>query len=398
MLGEQVKRLDKMKTTDTIEQHKHVVFCIEHYNPLGLVRSLGESGIYPDVIILQSSRKLTSQSKYVKHCHYVESIEAGYDYLLKNYGHEAKRSFVYTADDQITNFMDSKYEDLKNRFYFYNAGRSGRIAEFQNKDRILQIAHKYGLQYLKTFAVNVGEFPEGLEYPIITKAIISTIDNWKGDMFICHDESELREAYKHIRSPRVLLQKYIEKKNELCLEGVSVNCGRNVLISIASHYNYLLKDSYSPFMTVQNLHNQKVENSLKQMFNEIGFEGIFEVEFLVDKEGRLYFLEINFRNSTWSYASTIAGMPLPIIWAKGMLDPTILARSYREIKEPFWAMVEFDDFVKRVKRHQVTFGKWFSDFKRCKCKYYWGRNDPRPFFSMFESILASKWHRIIIHK
>lgn len=83
MLGEQVKRLDKMKTTDTIEQHKHVVFCIEHYNPLGLVRSLGESGIYPDVIILQSSRKLTSRSKYVKHCHYVESIEAGYDYLLK---------------------------------------------------------------------------------------------------------------------------------------------------------------------------------------------------------------------------------------------------------------------------------------------------------------------------
>ena len=75
---------------------------------MGLVRSLGESGIYPDVIILQSSRKLTSQSKYVKHCHYVESIEAGYDYLLKNYGHEAKRSFVYTADDQITNFMDSK--------------------------------------------------------------------------------------------------------------------------------------------------------------------------------------------------------------------------------------------------------------------------------------------------
>ena len=151
-------------------------------------------------------------------------------------------------------------------------------------------------------------------------------------------------------------------------------------------------------MTVQNLHNQAVEDSLKQMFSEIGFEGIFEVEFLVDKEDRLYFLEINFRNSTWSYASTIAGMPLPVIWAKGMLDPTTLARSYREIKEPFGAMVEFDDFVKRVKGRQVTFWKWFSDFKRCRCKYYWGKNDSRPFFSMLESILVSKWHRIIIHK
>lgn len=387
-----------MKTIDTIEQHKHIVFCMEHYNPLGIVRSLGESGIFPDIIVLRSPRKLTSKSKYIRQCYFVDSIEAGYNYLVEKYGREELKPFVYTSDDQITNFLDSKYEEIKDKFYFYNAGQSGRVAEFQNKDRILQIAHKHGLQYLKTFAVNVGDIPEGLEYPIITKAIISTIDNWKGDMFICHDESELREAYKHIRSPRVLLQKYIQKKNELCLEGTSVNHGKNILISIASHYNYLLKDSYSPFMTVQNLHNKKVEDSLKLMFSEIGFEGIFEVEFLVDKDDQLYFLEINFRNSTWSYASTIAGMPLPVIWAKGMLEPSSLLRSYREIKEPFWAMVEFDDFVKRVKKHKVTLRKWFFDFKRCKCKYYWGRNDSSPFFSMFESILISKWHRIVNHK
>lgn len=398
MHGNQLKGINKMKVIDTIEQHKHIVFCMEHYNPLGIVRSLGESGIFPDIIVLRSSRKLTSKSKYIRQCYFVDSIEAGYNYLLEKYGQEQLKPFIYTADDQITNFLDSKYEELKDRFYFYNAGQSGRVAEFQNKDRILQIAHKHGLQYLKTFAVNVGDIPEGLEYPIITKAIISTIDNWKGDMFICHDESELREAYKHIRSPRVLLQKYIQKKNELCLEGVSVNRGRNVLISIASHYNYLLKDSYSPFMTVQSLHNKAVEDSLRLMFKEIGFEGIFEVEFLVDKDDQLYFLEINFRNSTWSYASTIAGMPLPVIWAKGMLEPTLLLGSYREIREPFWAMVEFDDFVKRVKKHKVTFWKWFSDLKQCKCRYYWGRADSRPFFSMLENIISAKVNRIINHK
>lgn len=48
------------------------------------------------------------------------------------------------------------------------------------------------------------------------------------------------------------------------------------------------------------------------MFSEIGFEGIFEVEFMGDADGKLWFLEINFRNSTWSLASMKAGMPLPI--------------------------------------------------------------------------------------
>lgn len=67
-----------------------------------------------------------------------------------------KKPFVYTSDDQITNLGDSKYEDLKNRFYFYNAGRSGRIAEFQNKDKILQNAHKIWNAVLKNFWVNVG--------------------------------------------------------------------------------------------------------------------------------------------------------------------------------------------------------------------------------------------------
>lgn len=382
-----------MSSNMSIQDHKHVVFCVEHYNPLGLVRSLGENGVRPDIIVIKSSRKLTSSSKYVEKCHYVESIQQGYELLLNVYGSEKNKPFVYTADDQITNYLDSKYDEIKDKFYFYNAGKAGRVAEFQNKDNILKLAEKHGLQYLKTYVVNVGEIPQGIEYPIITKAIISTLDNWKGDMHICRNEEELREAYKKIRSPKVLLQKYIEKKNELCLEGVSVNRGNNMLISIASQYNYLLEDSYSPYMTVSNLHNEQVRKSLEAMIKDMGFEGIFEVEFLVDQDDQLYFLEINFRNSTWSYASTVAGMPLPIIWSKGMLNPKVMESAYRTIEKPFTAMVEFDDYVKRVKRHKVTVFKWIKDFRSSRCKYYYGRHDSKPFFMMLYSIVAAKIKR-----
>lgn len=376
-----------------VQNHKHIVFCVEHYNPLGLVRSLGENGVSPDIIVIKSSRKLTSASRYVHTCHYVDSIKSGYNLLLDLYGHEQNKPFVYTADDQITNYLDSKYDEIKDKFYFYNAGKMGRVAEFQNKDNILILAERHGLQYLKTYVVDVGDIPDGIEYPIITKAIISTLDNWKGDMHICRSEEELRTAYRTIRSPRVLLQKYIEKKNELCLEGVSVNKGNNVLISIASQYNYLLEDSYSPYMTVRNLHNDKVEKPLKAMIKDMGFEGIFEVEFLVDQDDQLYFLEINFRNSTWSYASTVAEMPLPVIWAKGMLDPEVVESAYREIKEPFTAMVEFDDYVKRVKHRKVSMMTWMTDFRKSKCKYYYGRHDSKPFFMMLYSIVAAKFKR-----
>ena len=59
---------------------------------------------------------------------------------------------------------------------------------------------------------------------------------------------------------------------------------------------------------------------IKNVISEIGLEGIWEFEFMVDDKGNLWFLEINFRNSTWSWASTKAGMNLPYLWSECMLD------------------------------------------------------------------------------
>ena len=43
------------------------------------------------------------------------------------------------------------------------------------KDTILQLAEKHGIPVLKNIVVDKGEVPEGLEYPVITKAAISTM-------------------------------------------------------------------------------------------------------------------------------------------------------------------------------------------------------------------------------
>lgn len=47
------------------------------------------------------------------------------------------------------------------------------------KDTILQLAERHGIPVLKNIVVERGVIPEGLEYPIITKAAISTIGDWK---------------------------------------------------------------------------------------------------------------------------------------------------------------------------------------------------------------------------
>ena len=184
-------------------------------------------------------------------------------------------------------------------------------------------------------------------------------------------------AYKEIEAPIVLVQKYIEKKNEYCMEGFSANKGKDVLIAIVSTYNYLLPDYYSPYMTVRVMDNEHIRNALKGMFAEIGFEGIYEVEFLIDQDGTYYFGEINFRNSTWSYASTKAGMPLPVLWAETQ-EQGFLAKDAQKEFEPFTAMVEPIDYAKRVKTGKISRAEWLKDFKEIKCGYYYSAEDLEP--------------------
>lgn len=372
--------MNNLESYNELIKHKHVVFGADHYNSLGIVRTLGENKIPVEAIILNSPCRMISKSKFIDSVKYVDTPEEGYQYLLKRYGAEKEKTYIYTSDDTITELLNINYSELSNKFFFYNAGAANRVAYYMNKNNILEAAQRAGLNTLPTVLTSKGELDHGIEYPIITKASDPLEYGWKNDMVICHSQEDLVNAYKKIKSNNVLIQHYINKKNEYCLEGFSYNKGTHIFISILSTYNYLLKDTYSPLMTVNNFKNDDLYNKLTKLFKEIQFEGIFEVEFLVDSDNNFYFSEINFRNSTWSYASTIAGMPLPIFWAESCLG-IIRKNYYNDIKEPFTAVVEFDDFRHRVKEKKYSFFRWYMDIRSCRCKYYIGRNDPKPFFA-----------------
>ena len=77
-----------------IQDHKFIVFSGEHYNPLGVVRSLGEAGISPILIALNQKIKITSKSKYLACVHTVDSVEEGYKLLLNTEVKTRARLFI----------------------------------------------------------------------------------------------------------------------------------------------------------------------------------------------------------------------------------------------------------------------------------------------------------------
>lgn len=80
-----------------LRKHKFVIFGSDHYNTLGAVRSLGEVGIRPDVILHPHYRPnpiFTTNSKYIGNVYIVQTVEEGYQTLLENMVTN-KRKFSY---------------------------------------------------------------------------------------------------------------------------------------------------------------------------------------------------------------------------------------------------------------------------------------------------------------
>lgn len=368
-----------------LKGHLIIVFAMEHYNPLGLIRTLGRCGISPVYIAVKGRGIASSKSKYIKKVHYVDTIDEGYQILLKEYSNISPKPFVLTTDDDIQSILDMHYSELKDKFTLYNAGTDGRVTEYMDKKHILEIAEKHGLKVLPTVVTDKGVVPNNLEYPVITKAMSPTEANWKKNVFICETEKELREAFEQIACQKVLIQKFVEKKNELCLDGFTIDRGRKSFIPMGTNYNYLIRGYYSPYMTAFNFEDKGILASVDSMLAEIGFEGIFSIEFIIDQDDTCYFSEVNFRNSTWNYIASSVGMPIPVFWCEAMLTGEIDKDWNRPFPKNFTAMTEPIDYKIRVEGGRVDLAQWLLDFKATDVPFYLDPEDPEPFRAMVDN-------------
>lgn len=378
-----------------LENIKIIILGGDNPNTLGMIRTLGEAGIDFTPIIIKDLFVIASKSKYLKgkKLNLENNIEDAYKVLLDiKKGLKDEKAYILVEGDKNTGFLDRCYNVLKDSFYWNNAGSEGRLSEYLRKEKQLELATICGFNVLPSVVVNVGEIPNDIEYPVITKATTSEMSNWKEEVFVCKNEEELREAYKNLRSERVLIQKYVYKKNELCLDGHSINQGKDQFISIASTYNYLLESGFSYQCTVSNYDNKELIDKLTNMMTHIGYEGIYCIEFIVDQDDKPYFLEINFRNSGWSYASTCVGMPLPIIWIKSMENSCIDASDRKEVPNNYTFVQDLSDYRARVGK-RISFLQWLKEYMNTDCRLELGKNDSGPMVAFMIDRFIKKMKR-----
>lgn len=375
-----------------LKKHKFIIVAPNHYNMLGMCRSLGEKGIEPIVVTFSDPPILYKNCKYVKSIVIKENNDACFEYVVKTYCNEIVKPFILVGHDGGIQWLDNHYDELKDKFYFFNGSQQGRINYYMDKNNICNLAEKCGIPKPKGETLKHGELPKTLKYPVITKVTKSTKGAWKQDVHICQNEQELLKAWPLIKAEEMLVQEFIVKKNEICLDGFSINEGEEVWLQYTSEYIRFTDLTFGDYMWFKPFTDQNVIDSVKKILKETHFTGVFSVEMLLDKNDNHYFLEVNFRNSTWSYAYTYAGLNLPYLWAKSTIQGHIDYNDAKPRKEPFRGMVEMDYFVNYVRTGEISVFRYIKEVMTCDMFFYFNKYDQGVFWYIVKKNLRRLFH------
>lgn len=122
---------------------------------------------------------------------------------------------------------------------------------------------------------------------------------------------------------------------------------------------------------------QEMMDQIHRLLRAINLSGCFEVEFLSDKEGRLYFLEINMRYSGSNQGMLCGGVNLPMEWALAELTGSIDESGIAPRQDRYYAMNEHFD-IPLLLHGKVSFFKWLHDFWKADCYYILDWRDMKP--------------------
>lgn len=361
--------------------NKVIVFGCNHQNMLGLVRSLGEKGIRPYCVCLKSNDGLVFRSKYPAECHYAESPQAGFEYIVNHFSNESVKPVLLSSDDMTETLFDIQATSLREHFIIPASAEDGKLTRLMSKKNIAELAVKYGFKVPWMITINKDlEISKDLTYPVFTKSVKS-IDGGKKEERKCNNEDELKAVLLDCKADGLLVQQFIDKVDEIDFIGYSAN--GVVYLPYIQHQLRFSDHAYGGYHRFDKTEDNDLTRNIRKMLEDINFQGLFSVEFLVDRDGEWYFTEVNFRHDGHDYLITNAGINLPWLYCCAVTGEDVdLMPAIK--KESFTGMNEMVDLSQFVKTKKLSPFKWFWQFLTADTHIMWNWRDMGPVIYMLK--------------
>lgn len=359
------------------EKNKAVMNAIvignDHYNTLGVIRSLGEEHNNIFLILVGNEKSFIKRSKYINKIYFVqetsrqiiEKIEAISENIEETY-------YLFPTSDFVAEVLDEHYKEFANNIICPNA--LGKLQLYQNKRWMNRFAEKLGLKVPKQCVMETKNKEHDWNiFPAILKPVIST-EGKKADIQKVENEKDLRVKLDYFHDngyDRILVEEYIYGQDEHMVEVLGYsrkNYEVEIVGIIEKIREYPLKNGSTSYAKIIPNHSKLDLEIVKNFVKELKFFGIFDIEFKFSGK-ELYFIEINFRNGAPSYIMTCEGGNIPFFWMKN-----------KEVKKRIDSMVYFmceQNDVLHVIKGDINVLRWLKEFF-CSKKIFLVWNDYKP--------------------
>lgn len=374
---------------------------VEHHNVYGVLRALHKKGLTSQVHLLLTGAppRYIHLSEYIPdgRISYVPGLEHLVD-AMNSMGFEEKVVVICCSDASIA-YLDEHKDLLDERFVLPSAsGTYGGIHQMMSKAVQARIASDAGLSCPVGYILAKGEeVPDNLPFPCIVKPMDS-VTAGKSEICICDDRKALESALERSCCQELFVQEFIIKKMEFQLIGCAVDGGRSVVIPGYTRIIRQPANTNTGFLEYVPM-DQEIDadtlNGVKRMIAEMGYEGLFSVEFVQDHSGRNLFMEMNMRNDGNAVCVTDAGCNLPYIWYASSCGMDWTEEAHRSVKR-LYCMPVIPDMTMMLKG-KVSPLTWIKDVRKTTSFMDYSREDRRPFarnLALFAGFLVKRLLRI----
>ena len=376
---------------------KVIVTGGDHHNTYGVIRALGVKNLSPFLLLVCDKKdSFLLRSKYLDGFEIVNSDSSAIDFLIKN-----KELFngavIIACSDGMSSAIDSKRNLLSDTYKLPGSKIEGAITSIMDKEVMSNIGREIGLNVPKSWIVESVNDICAVEFPCITKPILSK-DGLKADIVICKNKQELIDLINTGSCYRYQVQKFIEKKFEYQLIGLSIDGGNEIIIPGISRCIRPCPGTNTGFLHYESLDVFSVPIEESKLFvRRTGYSGLFSIEFLRDKNGVDYFMEMNFRNDGNAICVTASGTNLPFIWYLANTNGDVVSEISKIKFRPVYVMPEFPDLECFVYTKKISIVQWIKDVFLTDTFMVFNIRDIKPFLFMLQNRL-NKIIKKILHR
>ena len=319
---------------------------------LGVMRAVGSCGYRVIIVHLEVrnrkgvSAQLDYYSRFVSSYYVCEkgNSKAILELLLQLGREEAIKPVIITLDDFSTTVIDKNLNQLGEYFLFENIRyQEGAIVSLMNKHIQKQIAKSAGFDVVPGWPIMFegGQYivPDDIEYPCFVKGLYS-YNSKKKNQKKCNNADELTtllEQCKEDNAAPMYAEPFMRMDKELGVLGV---CKKGeVAPLILSELLVMGQGTYhgvSMFGKVSSLEPEsKLAECTQDLMSQLDYTGIFNLD-IVESNGQLFFVELNFRYAAYGHAACLAGYNIPVAFTQTMLENSISEQAGGQIKTSYY--------------------------------------------------------------